>query len=58
LFLEQHNIAYQDIDVAADSAAREEMVRKTGQMAVPVIEINGDFIVGFNEGKLKEKLGL
>ena len=58
MFLEQHNIAYQDIDVAADSAAREEMVRKTGQMAVPVIEINGDFIVGFNEGKLKEKLGL
>jgi len=58
LFLEQHNIAYQEVDVATDRAAREEMVRKTGQMAVPVIEINGDFIVGFNEGKLKEKLGL
>ena len=58
MFLEQHNIAYQEVDVATDSAAREEMVRKTGQMAVPVIEINGDFTVGFDEGRLKEKLGL
>ena len=58
MFLEQHNIAYQEVDVATDKAAREEMVRKTGQMAVPVIEINGDFTVGFDEGKLKEKLGL
>lgn len=58
MFLEQHNIAYQDIDVATDSAAREEMVRKTGQMAVPVIEIDGDIIVGYDEAKLKEKLGL
>jgi len=58
MFLEQHNIAYQEVDVATDSAAREEMVRKTGQMAVPVIEIDGDFTVGFDEGRLKEKLGL
>jgi len=58
MFLEQHGIAYQDFDVAADRAAREEMVRKTGQMGVPVIEIDGDLIVGFDEGSLKEKLGL
>jgi glutaredoxin len=58
MFLDQHNIAYQDVDVATDSAAREEMVKKTGQMAVPVIEIDGEFIVGFNEAQLKEKLGL
>jgi glutaredoxin len=58
MFLDQYNIAYQDFDVAADSAAREEMVKKTGQMAVPVIEIDGEFIVGFNEAQLKEKLGL
>jgi len=58
MFLDQHNIAYQDVDVAKDSAAREEMVKKTGQMAVPVIEIDGEFIVGFNEAQMKEKLGL
>jgi len=58
MFLEQHNIAYQEVDVATDRAAREEMVRKTGRMAVPVIDIDGDFIIGFDEGRLKEKLGL
>ena len=57
-FLEDNGIAYQDFDVGGDRAAREEMVRKTGQMGVPVIEIDGDVVVGFDEGWLKEKLGL
>ena len=56
--LEDNGIAYQDFDVGADKAAREEMVHKTGQMGVPVIEIDGDTVVGFDEGWLKEKLGL
>ena len=58
MFLEEHNIAYQELDVGADREARDEMVRKSGQMAVPVIEIDDDILVGFDEGKLKEKLGL
>jgi glutaredoxin 3 len=58
MFLDEHKIAYQDVDVATDSAAREEMVKKTGQMGVPVIEIDGEFTIGFNEALLKEKLGL
>ena len=58
MFLDEHNVAYQDVDVATDSAAREEMVKKTGQMAVPVIEIDGEFTIGFNEAQIKEKLGL
>ncbi len=57
-FLEDNGIAYQDLNVGADRAAREEMVRKTGQMGVPVIEIDGDFVVGYDEGWLKQKLGL
>ncbi len=56
--LEDNGIAYQDFDVAADREAREEMIRKTGQMAVPVIEIDSDIVVGFDEGWLKQKLGL
>ena len=40
-----------------DKAARDEMI-KMGQMSVPVIDIDGDIMVGFNEIKLKEKLGL
>ncbi len=57
-FLKDNGIAYQDFDVGADRAAREEMVRKTGQMGVPAIEIDGDIVVGFDEGWLKQKLGL
>jgi glutaredoxin-like YruB-family protein len=57
-FLEDNGIAYQDFNVAEDSDAREEMVQKSGQMGVPVIEIGSDIIVGYDEGWLKEKLGL
>lgn len=57
-FLTDNGIAYQDLNVAADREARAEMVRKTGQMGVPVIEIDGDIVVGYDEGWLKEKLGL
>jgi len=57
-FLEDNGIAYQDLNVASDRAARDEMVRKSGQMGVPVIEIDGDIVVGYDEGWLKQKLGL
>lgn len=57
-FLEDNGIAYDDLDVAGDKEAREEMVRKSGQMAVPVIEVDSEVGVGFDEGWLKEKLGL
>jgi len=57
-FLEGNGIAFQDLNVGADRAAREEMVHKTNQMGVPVIEIDGDIVVGYDEAWLKEKLGL
>jgi len=58
VFLEQHGIAFEEFNVASDKAAREEMVKKSGQMGVPVIEIDGDIVVGYDEGWLKQKLGL
>jgi len=57
-FLDANNIPYQDLDVAEDKAAREEMISKSGTMTVPVIEIDGEILLGFNEAQLKEKLGL
>lgn len=57
-FFQENNIAYTDYNVAEDANKRAEMVEKTGQMGVPVIEINGDLVVGFNEGKLRELLEL
>lgn len=57
-FLTTQRVAFEDIDVVNDKAAREDMVKKTGQMGVPVVEIDGDYIIGYDEGKLKEKLEL
>lgn len=56
-FLKERGVAYQDIDVSADPAAANEMVKKSGQMGVPVIEINGQIIVGWNKSELEAALG-
>jgi len=57
-FLESNGIKYQDFNVAEDRVAREEMINKCNQLAVPTICFDGEVIVGFNEELLKEKLGL
>jgi glutaredoxin 3 len=55
-FLKDHNIPFQDVDVGRDRKAAEEMIEKSGQMGVPVVDINGTIIIGFNEQKMKELL--
>ena len=55
-FLKEHNIEYKDIDVAQDKDALKEMIEKSGQMGVPVTEIDGQIIVGFNKEKISELL--
>ena len=55
-FFKEHNIEYEDINVAEDEKARDEMVEKSGQMGVPVIEIGDKIIVGFDEQELKKTL--
>jgi len=45
-------------NVAEDTTAREELVAKTGRMAVPVITVDDEVIVGFDRGRLKRLLGL
>ena len=57
-FLDTNNIPYQDFNVAEDKEARDEMISKTGQMAVPAIDIDGEVMIGFDREHLKEKLGL
>ncbi|HSW57691.1 MAG TPA: glutaredoxin family protein [Dehalococcoidales bacterium] len=57
-FLENNNIKYQDMNVAEDKAARNEMIEVTHQLSVPAITIDGQIIIGFKENELKEKLGI
>lgn len=55
-YLKEKNIAFEDIDVAANSDAAQDMVKKSGQMGVPVLEINGQIIVGWNKSAIEEAL--
>ncbi len=57
-FLKANKIAFTDVDVSTDKKGTEEMVSKSGQMGVPVIDIDGKILVGFDEGKLKSSLNL
>ena len=57
-FLDEHKIAYEDINVAADAVAREYMFKRTGQMGVPVIEIGNEVIIGFDQERISQLLGV
>lgn len=57
-YFEANHVAFTDYDVATDLAKRQEMVQKSGQMGVPVIDIGGEIVVGFDEPRLKELLAL
>jgi len=47
-YLKEHGIEFEDIDVAQDEKAREEMIEKSGQMGVPVVDINDEIVVGLS----------
>jgi glutaredoxin 3 len=57
-FLKDNNIVFTDYNVAADSEKGEEMVAKSGQMGVPVLDIGGELIIGFDKDRIKKALGI
>jgi glutaredoxin len=57
-YFKAHNVAFTELNVAEDDAARDTMVKKSEQLGVPVIDVNGHIVVGFNERKLAELLGI
>ncbi len=57
-FLSQEGIAFEERDVSRDQNAAQELVNKTGQMGVPVVDIDGKIIVGFEKAEIAKELGL
>ncbi|MEM2192488.1 MAG: Uxx-star family glutaredoxin-like (seleno)protein [Candidatus Hadarchaeales archaeon] len=57
-FLRQNNVSYTEINVAEDQNAAMEMIKKSGQMGVPVLDIDGEIIVGFDREAIKRALNL
>jgi len=55
-FLKRRNIEFEEIDVAANREAAVEMIAKSGQMGVPVVDIDGTIIIGYNEAAIRERL--
>lgn len=53
-FFDKNDVEYTDIDVMHDQEEAQKMIQKSGQMGVPVIDIDGEIVVGFDEKKLKE----
>ncbi|MFA6536285.1 MAG: glutaredoxin family protein [Candidatus Paceibacterota bacterium] len=57
-FFNANGVKFTDYNVGTDLAKRQEMIDKSGQMGVPVIEIGDELIVGFDEAKISSLLGI
>jgi len=57
-YFREKGVKYTDIDVSCDQAAARDMVRRSGQMGVPVIDIGGRIVVGFNRPQIDQMLGI
>lgn len=55
-YLSRKGLDYKDYDVAKDTEARQEMISKTGSMAVPTLLINGNSVIGFDRKKIDSLL--
>lgn len=57
-YFDQKGVKYEDKDVMSDLVAREEMIKKSGQLGVPVLDINGKIIIGFDKSAINEAAGI
>lgn len=57
-YFREQGIKFKDVDVSRDAAAARDMVRRSGQQGVPVIDIGGKIIVGFDKTKINKYLGI
>ncbi|MBI2474023.1 glutaredoxin family protein [Candidatus Uhrbacteria bacterium] len=57
-YLDEQKVAYTNVDVSSSQEKAQEMIQKSGQMGVPVTEIDGQIVIGFDKKKLNELLGI
>jgi glutaredoxin len=57
-FLTESGVQFEDVDVSSSQTAAQEMISRSGQMGVPVLDIDGQIVVGFDKGKIKKLLGV
>lgn len=57
-YLKEKGFEFESLDVSQNQAALDEMMEKSGQMSVPVVEIGGEIIIGFDKEKINKLLGI
>ena len=57
-YLDEKGIKYEHIDIGEDKEAAKEMIEKSGQMGVPVSDIDGNIVIGFDKPKINELLNI
>ncbi|MFA5755411.1 MAG: glutaredoxin domain-containing protein [Candidatus Paceibacterota bacterium] len=57
-FLQEKNVEFEEVDVSANEVAMEEMINETKQTTIPVLDIDGEFVVGFDRKKICELLNI
>ncbi|NQV89368.1 MAG: glutaredoxin family protein [Parcubacteria group bacterium] len=57
-FLEENKVEFTDIDVSSDQEEAQKMIKLSGQMGVPVTDIDGEIVIGFDRDKISGLLGL
>ena len=55
-YLEEHNIDFEEIDVSQNEKARDDIIERSGQMGTPIVEIDGQIVVGFDKEKINQLL--
>ena len=57
-FFKKYNVEFEEIDLSKDEKIREEIIKKTGYMSTPIIEIDGQFVLGFDKKKIVQLLNI
>ena len=57
-YLKSHQVEFKEVDVSTDIEQARQLVEKTGQYGVPVIDIDGEYIVGFDRDEINARLNL
>jgi glutaredoxin 3 len=57
-FLNENQVQFEDIDVSSNQTAAQEMISKSGQMGVPVLDVDGQVVIGLDKARIKQLLGL
>jgi len=55
-YLDEHKVVYTNVDVSSSQEKAQEMIQKSGQMGVPVTDVDGQIVIGFDKEKLNELL--